>query len=379
MAIINRLWNPAATTTDGLLSDGSSTGTGGVNAYDSSGEWWKLGNGATPSAVTRYLSSVMVDAGSRVSFRFKTDLLPSATTGTSVVQAKTSSGGSIGWNLALDSAGKLRILNGAGTTLIGPSSIVLAINTEYRISFAYTMIGTALTINVYVDGSLALAGTAVTASTTGLGTLLFTVTTGTPASRSYWFKDVYVDDGTDRADPNGGHANGIRLTYKRPIANGSLGNTMSTPVGTTSGVGTGRSGYVNYRPPTASNRLTHTNAATLAIDTFQVEGAAAGAVDLSAKTLIGRSAWWWTAGVATDVLIDDGTETIPGLVSGVAVYHRPTTASAYPTNADAVGWKRPTVSATTGILSGAGMVFAYTDADPTVISGVGDLLLLGVG
>ena len=111
---------------------------------------WKCNTGA--GAANAYLErdAILANAGRRISFYLCLTNIPSA--GTSIVQLLSGTTDRIG--LIINSSGVLGCLTGSGSTL--------AVNTLYRITFAYTI--TSQTVNefrVYLNGNLDSSATNV--------------------------------------------------------------------------------------------------------------------------------------------------------------------------------------------------------------------------
>lgn len=301
------------------------------------------------------LNGVMADAGRRVSFWFYKTTNPAAEQ--SFLQIRPSGSANLMWFSRIEPTGKITNAGTGLTQVIG--NAVLANNTWYRISVVYTITNsTTFTFKVYVNGTLdSTLNTGTMTYSTGTD-LYFRLSNSTGANQSHYFDDIYIDDGTDLADPGD-----VRVTAKRPAGNNT--NNFDTAVGANPA---NRWTNVNEIPISTTNGWQHA-ASTDVQENYTLETASAGDVDLTGATIIGRTAWIYAKGTAggagTPKIMDNGTETAVTLTSTAALYEVTTTSATYPSNAAGIGM-RSTNNADDTFLYDAGTILSYFPAVASV-------------
>lgn len=314
------------------------------------------GNPATIAFVQK--DGILSDAGRRITIPIYLDTLPGANNGT-MLEARNGSGNVV-LNLAIQTNGQLRA-SAPGITGVNSTNGLTA-GAWHRIAFSYVVTNsTTFEIKVYLDDVLEITITnSGTLTNTGSANLRLAAPALFGVTRNLWIGCVYVDDGTDRADPGD-----IRCAAKRPNANGGTNTFGVTTSTTNSGYGTGNSIYVNERPlATTGQRRINNNTAT-GDENFAIENVSTGDVNLTGKTIVARMAWAHGSGVSTDTLWDNGAAAVPpaaggGAFTGTAgIRYKITDTSSYPTSGSAVGMGRPTGNSTDCIMNECGMVIAY--------------------
>ncbi len=314
----------------------------------------KLSTGSPAVTATATVSAILADAGRRISVYFRYDTTPAANSG--VITIGTSATAAI-FTLQVQTSNVLRLLpNGPASPVDGTT--VLSTGTWYRITFAYTITNsTTYSVKVYLNGVLEI-------TTSNVGTLTNITSAnfrllwplGAGATTNAWFDNLYIDDGTDLADPGN-----MLVTAKRPNANGATDTFDSTTTTTNSGYGTGNSIYVNQRPLLTTGARFR-SATGVCTENYAVENAATGDVDLTGKTIVGWLAWMQASGVSTDKIWDNGSVFLPtnANVSGTAgIRWHATTSATYPSSTACAGMDRPTSSATDAVLNECGLIVAY--------------------
>ena len=141
--------------------------------------------------------------------------------------------------------------------------------------------------------------------------------------------DLYVDSGTTLDDPGD-----IRVAAKRPVANGAV-NQFTTQIGSGgSGYGSGHAPQVNERPLNTANGWS-ISTTTKATEDYNVEGRAAGDVDLSGATIVDYMGWINATEASTSNspvthIIVNGTATAKTLTTSYAMYTQFARSSIYP-------------------------------------------------
>lgn len=276
-------------------------------------------------------------------------------------------------------AGKLRLQN-VGFTLDGSTSITA--NADHRISIVARIASTTdFDIKVYLDGS----PTPEISATQANGTLLQTgmalvkwlvVAGGSMAgTQIVWLAHTYIDDGklgsllTDPGD--------IRVTAKRPNANGSA-NDFTTQIGSGgSGYGSGHSPQVNERPRLDTNGWESPITAGKKTEGYAIESASQGDVDITGLTIRGFFGWVRAkllAGTApTNTILVNGvaypvtTTTTAALYTGNGVSliaQNIMSGNLYPSATDTIGMEHTGTGAATDLYE-AGIVIAYLASTST--------------
>lgn len=257
-------------------------------------------------------------------------------------------------NLRTD--GKLSLVSQGSTTATG--STVLTTGTWYQLTLAWTYTSyTTTEWRLYIGSSLeASLSNPTIASFIGApsgfsaGWLAFH---GVAAMRMY-LDDIYCDDGSH----SDGYPGAICVTAKLPSVDN--GGVFDTAVGASPGAGS-RYTNVNERPLSVTNGWQQAGSSQVD-ESYAIQGAATGDVDLTGKTIVGRMSWaYWKFGAGTQgtaQIWDNGARTnLTGVTSNTYAYHC-STSSSYPSDAAAVGIRSGGNSADT-FLYECGMLLAY--------------------
>jgi hypothetical protein len=316
----------------------------------------KVSTGAGPTTARCSRSGVLNSSGRRISFRFRFDTLPTATG--SIAALETSENGNQLCILSLRTDGKLllRVELASGPSIdIGTTT--LAVNTWYRIYVSY-VINSASAFN-FVAGvggveevSLTYAGDLLDDTITD--TLVLAISSDWGANRNAWYDDIYVDGGIDYSDPGD-----VRVTAKRPNANGTTnGFTLQIGVGG-SGYGSGHSPQVNEQPLSTTNGWSMVGVGAAVTEEYNVENQVTGDVDLTGTTIVGVMGWVYAKALAPETaqLIVDGVSGDMNLTTSNKFFFRSRPTFPAGTGAD-VGMITST-DLTTVSLYEAGIVVAY--------------------
>ncbi len=284
-----------------------------------------------------FRSGVLADAGRRISFYFRFTTAPSAAAAIATLFAAGGANGIIG--IRLTTANKLALYNNA-TTLYATGTQILSVDTWYRVTLSYTITSASSNhFKVWIDGAVTpdIDLTDVTSlDFTGSDTLRLGIGVGAGTDHIAYYSDVYVDDGTDLADPGN-----INLTGKLP--SGVNANNFDT---------TGGNGAVNERPISETNYKEQASSSSVQ-QNYTLQTAAEGDFDLTGATIVAYTTWLWSkrgaitpcthresaAGNGTNpstsdtITIPAGTATGDSLFVGVTSRDH-TSGSAYPTVTD---------------------------------------------
>lgn len=204
----------------------------------------------------------------------------------------------------------------------------LAVNTQHRISFSYVLHAiNDLDINIYVNGIQEL-------SIVGASTNSFVATDGLKLEYGWvispgvdhlcWFDQIYIDDGDDLSDPGN-----KLMTAKLPASVSD--NEWNV---------TGGTGAVDERPLSETNHRKETRTGNFR-QTYTLQTAAVGDVDVSTETLVGHMGWVWakiqTAGENCSLVVNGSDVPTQALLSTSSLVKHPVTSSAYPSNAAGIG------------------------------------------
>jgi Concanavalin A-like lectin/glucanases superfamily len=312
---------------------------------------YKLTTGAGNAAARLTETGVLADAGRRISFWFRFNQAPAANC--NVIIAATT--GSLSVVLLGLTTTNTLFLNTPGAGSYN-SSTVLSVNTWYRLTLSYvitstTVFSTSLYINGALDGTHNNAGTM---TRTGSNYLLLDLSTAAGANTTFWYDEIYVDNGTTLDDPgvsNGSSVhNALGVTAKLP-ASVNVGG-WDTAIG---------SGAVNGRPIGTANGQEQAGSGS-AQQNYTLQAPSVGDVDVSNAAVFARMAWIYaksgTAGSGNPKLMDNGLESDVTLTTSPALYTHIVDGTAYPFDKAGVGMKSNGSPAAT-YLYGCGTMLAY--------------------
>lgn len=315
----------------------------------------KCSSGAGNATAGARKTGIMADAGRRGSFSFIIDTIPTTMANIFMI---TQSGGTNVFRIRLNTNGKLQF-EGIGATAVNGTT-VLAVNTRYRISFGYTLTNTTTyRFDVYVDGVSQGSATAGTLTNTTSDRIYVGFSSAPGANINAWYGDIYIDDGTDYAD-----VGDIRVTAKRPNANGTT-NGFTTQIGSGgSGYGSGHSPQVNERALFTPNGWSIIGAGSAVTEEYNIESAATGDVDISAATIRDYTGWVYAKALASETgqIIVNGASSNISLVSSDTLFTKIAGSTTYPagTGTD-IGIVTDTTLTTVSLYE-AGVMVAYTEA-----------------
>lgn len=271
------------------------------------------------------------------------------------------------FNLAagINSTGKLTVVTSASGsyTVLATGTTTLSTNTWYRISLAYTI--TNSTVNqarVYLNGNLEVSKTNSTLSTTGYTdiTLGWNGPPGaTGGNKTLYLDDVYADNGNDLADTGD-----VRVTAKRPNANGSS-SQFTTQIGSGgSGYGAGHSPQINERPWSTTNGWQAPTTSGTKSEYYALESASQGDIDISAQNVVAYFGWVY-ADLTGSGTSPTNSMFVNGASTSITLSATPTVfsgsyidSSSYPATAPVIGINHTGTKKATQLFE-AGMVVAY--------------------
>jgi len=297
-------------------------------------------------------AATMADAGRRITFRCKFDTIPAADA--VIFQVRNASSNNV-LQLGVNSTANLKLLNTGVISVTGTT--VLRVNTVYRVAFSYIITSASVwTVNVFLNGKLEITQNSGTLTNTTGTNFRLTVAAAAGANVKFWFDDVFLDNGTDLADPGN-----IIVTNKRPNANGAA-NGFTTQIGAGgSGYGTGHSPQVNEQPLSTTNGWSIASASALT-EQYTIEGAATGDVDVSRRdySLVDYMGWIdaKTASAGTRNIVLAGVATNITTTTSFALYTKVAGSTTYPSTNTAIGMNNNSVNNLTS-LAECGILLAY--------------------
>lgn len=307
---------------------------------------------------------IVADAGGAVSFWYRIGTLPAVRTCGFVGMYQTGFG-DVPLHLALTPAGTVRLYT--QSTAIGVAgTTVLSANTWNRISFAFVITsGTNWTAKVWINGVLELTRTNAdaTLAITGvseLGLEYDTMSAGNDTI-TWWYDDIYVDNRTDLTDPGD-----IRVTAKRPFANGTTNGFTSQIGAGGSGYGSGHAPQVNEQPLSQTNGWSMIGAGSAVTEEYNVEGISVGDVDIRRAPIVDWMGWVFAKSLVSEtgkILVNNVQSNI-SLTSTATLFMAPAGSTSYPPGSGTdIGIVTDT-SLTTVSLYECGVLIAFNPPQP---------------
>ena len=299
--------------------------------------------------------AIVQDAGARVSFYIRFTNLP--TGNLDIFLTTTAGDGPNCFGLRVTSGGVLQFTDGV-TTQLGTNGSTLSTATWYRLCVSYTITSTTVfSLRLYKDAASDI-------SVTNSGTLN---STGSADVDMGWMSasvgnslilnidDIYVDNSAALTDTGN-----VKVTAKLPAANNV--NAFNTVIGANPA---NRWTNVNERALSETNGWGD-NAASTQLENYGLQGASAGDVDISAATIVARTAWIWAkqlvAVAGTPGITNNGTTTAITLTTTSALYTNIVDSASYPSDVAGIGMRSAGVAADATDLFECGMLIAYTPA-----------------
>lgn len=201
----------------------------------------------------------------------------------------------------------------------------LAINTWHRISFSYVHHAVDdLDINIYVNGIQELSIVGAATNNTDFTKWEYGWVISPGVDHVCWIDQLYIDDGDDLSDPGN-----KLMTAKLPASVSD--NEWNV---------TGGTGAVDERPLSETNHRKETRTGNFR-QTYTLQTAAVGDVDISSETLVGYMGWVWakmqSAGEDCSLVVNGNDIFTLALLTTSSLVKHPVTSSAYPSNAAGIG------------------------------------------
>lgn len=327
---------------------------------------WKFGDAGVDQV--NYLQSpagVLADAGTRISCYVRINDLPSANAILLNVADATIST-SI-FSLILTTTGVLQVGEGNTPTQIGSNGGTLSTGVWYRLTFSFKITSTTVySVKVYIDSVQSISVSNSTAlEATGSSILLVGFSafgvTGPGANKFANVQHIYIDNITDLSDPGD-----IRITSKRPNANGTT-NGFTTQIGSGgSGYGTGHSPQVNEQPLSTTNGWSMIGAGSAITEEYNIENVSTGDVDITGQTIVDYTGWVYAKALVNEtasIIVNNVTSNI-ALTSTITMFTKIAGSSTYPAGSGKDIGIITTTALTTVSLYECGIMVAYMAPTP---------------
>lgn len=278
----------------------------------------KLSTGAGPTdAVTRTPDGMFDAAGSQYSIWFRTN---DVTVGSNspILRIQTAGGAAALHAIFINTGATLTQTPTGATAVVGAT--VLSVNTWYRISLSfYITNSTTFAFKLYINGVLESTATAGTMSQTAPARLALLASQVLGTNADCWFDDLVIVTGgaSSSAQPDLGttSANSLRVTNKRPFANGTT-NGFTTQIGSGgSGYGTGHAPQVNEQPLSVTNGWSMVGAGAAVTEEYTIEGPTVGDFDLTGYAILDYMGWIY----ASSLVSETGQIKVGGSASNIAL------------------------------------------------------------
>jgi hypothetical protein len=330
-----------------------------------------IANAINTNNSVRTPDGTVADAGTRVSFYFYMNALPTATCNF----ASFSTAAPVTCHqLGVTSAGVLRLARTSSVQLAVGST--LSTGVWYRISIAYTISSTSVNrFEVFVNGVSDMSVTNATLTNIGAVRNSFG-TIGADATADFRFSDIYVDDSSSLTDTGN-----IWVTAKRPNANGTT-TGFTTQIGAGgSGYGSGHSPQVNERALSTTNGWSMVGAGSAVTEEYNIEGSSTGDLTVNTGQIIDYMGWVSTKSLVAETIniILNGASTAQAITTTITNYKVFAGSTTYPAGTGTDIGIQTDTSLTTVSLYECGVVVAYIPAVAYSISvAVGAFTLTGV-
>lgn len=304
-------------------------------------------------------SGVLNDAGRRISVWFRFDTLPAVTDNFIALRDVS---GNIVHRTGLTTTGSVDNVPVGATTVNG--TIVLAVNTWYLVTVCYVITNsTTFQFDIYVDGVLDSSATAGTLTNTATDQLRLQRQSAAGANLNAWFDNIVIDNGT----PANGFPGDLRVTAKRPNANGTANNFVTQIGSGGSGYGSGHSPQVNEQALSTTNGWSIA-AVAATTEEYNIENRATGDVNLTGAVVVGLVGWVYAKALVAETaqLIVDNATTNISLTSTISHFYAAATQTSYPAGTGTDVGMITSTTVTTVSLYECGVVIVYTEPPPSL-------------
>jgi len=309
-----------------------STGTGSSSSDCTTAETGSCSiklNAGTGTTTLDTGNGAFSSTAGRVSFYFETSAIP---TGANVLHFFNIYSGTNFDTAPAELLSSDVIACGNGTT---SGTTAIAVNTWYRVSIGYTVSGTAITYNLYLNGKLEVACNSI--SLNGFNSPNNMGFTSDVANTITHIDDVYADSDSDLSDTGD-----IHVTAKLPVTSAANNySTQGTPSGFTSCTSGTQCEYVNERPlNTGAYVQSTTNSQT---QSFGIQGASQGDSNIPSNAgIVGDQAWLYLSSSAicssgNAAIINNGVSTNITLPTSNSMVTNYSNSQTFPSNNGAVG------------------------------------------
>lgn len=260
------------------------------------------------------------------------------------------------WQLRIKSAGVLFLRNDTGTQ-IGSDGAVLSTGIWYRIYVCWNITSTTVyTIKLFVDGVQSISASNSPTLDSAAPDLINYRYQSPGANKFLNWQHIYIDDSGALTDPGD-----IRVSAKRPNANGTT-NGFTTQIGVGgSGYGSGHAPQVNERPLSETNGWSMIGAGSAVTEEYNIEGVSIGDVAFSPVSLIDYVGWAYAKSLASEtgqIIVNNATSNI-ALTSTNTMFTKIAGSTTYPAGTGTDIGIITSTDLTTVSLYECGIVMAY--------------------
>lgn len=306
------------------------------------------------------LSNVLFDTGFRSCWAIRFTDLPT-TNGARLWKGEQVSDGSAILQLVITTGGVLQLANGDTDAQYGSNGSTLTTGIWYHLCIVGTV--TSTTVNefrMFLNGVLDISLTNVTLPFNGFKDLIYSFKdyVGTMGnSKVAHLDDFYIDDSSALTYPGN-----IRITAKRPNANGTtVGFTTQIGVGG-SGYGTGHSPQVNEQPLSTTNGWSMIGAGSAVTEEYNIENASTGDVGIPVgSVLVDYMGWVYakSSGSQTASIVVNNSASNISLTTTNTMFTKVAGATTYPAGTGTDIGIITTTALQTVSLYECGIIFAY--------------------
>lgn len=313
---------------------------------------------STAGSVAAYVqkNTILQDAGNQITIAFRFTNFPTATD-TPFLQLLTTGSLTVA-DVRVSSAGVLKIYD--GVTQEGSNGSTLSLNTWYRLCLSYTIASASVNeFRLFKDGVSDISVTNASLVNVGADRIRvgWVVTPGLSLV-------VHVDDAAVFRNTTLTDTGNCAVTYKLPNAENVT--SFDTAIGTARSASDWNN--VDEQPLSETNGWQHA-ATTVVEESYGVENAATGEVNLTGLTLKGYCAWVWAKAGAADVgakLIDQSYRKYISLTGSSAMFTSFSDSTAYPSDVAAIGMQSTGSGNDTFFYEG-GLLIVYVPAAGAIL------------
>ena len=333
--------------------------TGGTIAYDSTTPTksgpasWKMGDAG--ASTFSQMRALVTSLNGRMQGYLRINDLPTAD-GSNMMGLYFGGGGSSIFVIKLNTSGLIILSDNAGNQF-GSDGPTLSTGIWYRITLVWNIVNTtSYNVKVFVDGVQGIsASDSPTLRSASPAEIVYAYTTPGANKFANW-QHAYCDDSSALNDPDD-----IRVTAKRPNANGTT-TDFTTQIGVGgSGYGSGHSPQVNEQPLSTTNGWSMIGAGSAVTEEYNIENSSTGDIDISSVTLTDYLGWLYASALVSEtgsIIVNSSSSNI-SLTSANTMFTKIAGSTTYPAGTGADIGIITSADLTTVSLYEGGIMFAY--------------------